>query len=166
MTTPAGSTEGFAVAVVREDGAWQVSLLADELLDDLDGVISAVRQVSGAGAAFAMLAVDDEFFVIVRPVPGGASLLLSDATAALDYDIAADVLDLLQVPVPDDDDLDEDPWPEGDLAVLADFGIPEEQMQLVCSEDDLYPDEQLQTIAEAAGFETEFVAVVDPADRD
>ena len=53
---------------------------------------------------FGMLSVDDEFFVIVRPVPGGASLLLSDATAGLDYDIAADVLDLLHVPVPDDDE--------------------------------------------------------------
>ena len=55
---------------------------------------------------------------------------------------------------------------QGDLAVLADFGIPEEQMQLVCSEDDLYPDEQLQTIAETAGFESEFLAAVDTLDRD
>ncbi|MDQ2847272.1 MAG: tRNA adenosine deaminase-associated protein [Actinomycetota bacterium] len=155
------STEGFAAAVVHEDGKWRCSLLAEELVDDLDGVITALRRVSSAGAVFAMLAVDDEFFVIVRPVPGGATLLLSDATAGIDYDLAADVLDLLHIPVPDEDDVDDDPWAEGDLAVLADFGVPEEQMQLIVNEVDLYPDEQLQMIAESCGFASEFAAATE-----
>lgn len=157
------STDGFAVAVVHEDGQWRCSLLADTVLDDLDGVITGLRRLSTTGAVFALLAVDDEFFVVVRPVPGGASLLLSDATAALDYDLAADVLDLLQVPVPDDDDLDEPPWAEGDLAVLADFGVVEERMQLIVDEEDLYPDEQLTLIAEACGFDEQWAAVVPKA---
>lgn len=156
------STEGFAAAVVHEDGKWRCSLLAEELLDDLDGVITALRRVSSAGAVFAMLAVDDEFFVIVRPVPGGATLLLSDATAGMDYDVAADVLDLLHIPVPEEeDDVDDEPWAEGDLAVLADFGVPEEQMQLIVSDDDLYPDEQLQMIAQSCGFAGEFAAAIE-----
>src|SRR6478735_3726042 len=114
------SVEGFAAAVVREDGKWRCSLLAEELLEDLDGVITALRQVASPGAVFGMLAVDDEFFVLVRPVPGGAALLLSDATAGLDYDVAADVLDLLQVPIPDEDDVeDDDPWPDEQLALIA-----------------------------------------------
>ena len=46
------------------------------------------------------------------------SLLLSDAAAALDYDVAADVLDLLRVDIPSEDAVD-DVWPEGDLALLA-----------------------------------------------
>src|SRR5580765_3631613 len=115
------SVEGFAAAVVREDGKWRCSLLAEELLEDLDGVITALRRVASTGAVFGLLAVDDEFFVIVRPVPGGASVLLSDATAALDYDVAADVLDLLGVETPDDDEIDDDPWPEGDLGLLSDL---------------------------------------------
>jgi len=156
------STDGFAAAVVHEDGKWRCSLLAEELLDDLDGVITALRRVSAAGAVFAMLAVDDEFFVIVRPIPGGASLLVSDATAALDYDIAADVLDLLHVPVPDEEDLDDEPpWAEGDLGLLADFGVPVEQMQVIVDEEDLYPDEQLQMIAESCGFAEEFAAATE-----
>src|SRR6476646_10659887 len=117
------SVEGFAAAVVREDGAWKCSLLAEELLEDLDGVITALRRVAATGAVFGLLAVDDEFFVIVRPIPGGAALLLSDATAALDYDIAADVLDLLPVSIPDGDEVDDEQWPEGDLALLADLGV-------------------------------------------
>jgi putative tRNA adenosine deaminase-associated protein len=156
------STDGFAVAVAREEGSWRCSLLGEELLDDLDGVITALRRVASGGAAvFAVLAVDEEFFAIVRPVPGGASLLVSDATAALDYDLAADILDLLGVPTPDEDEVDDEPWPEGDLALLADFGLSEQEMQLIVDDEDLYPDEQLQMIAERCGFASEFASVVD-----
>ena len=51
------------------------------------------------GAVFGLLDVDDEFFVIVRPAPAGTRLLLSDATAALDYDIADEVLEKLDVDI-------------------------------------------------------------------
>lgn len=156
-----GTVTGFAAAVVREDGKWRCSLLAEELLDDLDGVITALRRVAASGAVFGMLAVDDEFFVIVRPIPGGASLLLSDATAALDYDLAADVLDLLHVPVPEDDEIDDDPWPEGDLALLADLGVPEQEMTLIVGEDDLYPDEQLTMVAQRCGFADQWAALLE-----
>lgn len=94
-----------------------------------------------------MLDVDDEFFVLVRPVPGGVALLLSDAAAALDYDVAADVLDLLRLEVPDEDEADDDPWPEGDLTMLADLGVPSDELAVLVEEIDLYPDEQLTAIA-------------------
>jgi putative tRNA adenosine deaminase-associated protein len=155
------TTEGFGVAVTREDTTWRCSLLAPELLDDLDGVITGLRRVASSGPVFAMLAIDDEFFVIVRPIPGGATLLLSDATAGLDYDIAADVLDLLQVQIPEDDEVDDDPWPEGDLGLLADLGVAEQEMQLIVDDDDLYPDEQLAMIAQRCGFGDAFAAVLE-----
>lgn len=155
--------DGFAAAVVREDGAWKCSLLDDGLLEDLDGVIAALRRVATTGAVFGLLAVDDEFFVVVRPIPGGASLLLSDATAALDYDLAADVLDLLQIATPEDDEVDDEPWPEGDLSLLADLGVPEQEMQLIVGDEDLYPDEQLALIAGRCGFGDQFAALVDKA---
>ena len=155
------ATEGFGVAVTREDTTWRCSLLAPELLDDLDGVITGLRRVATTGPVFGMLAIDDEFFVIVRPIPGGAALLLSDATAGLDYDIAADVLDLLQVSIPEDDEVDDDPWPEGDLTLLADLGVPEQEMQLIVDDVELYPDEQLTMIAQRCGFGDAFSAVLE-----
>jgi putative tRNA adenosine deaminase-associated protein len=163
--TSTSTTEGFAIAVTREESTWRCALMAPELLDDLDGVITALRRVATSGPVFGMLSVDDEFFVLVRPVPGGASLLLSDAAAGLDYDIAADVLDLLQVPVPEDDDVDDDdePWPEGDLALLADLGVPEQEMQLIVDDAELYPDEQLAMIAQRCGFGDAFAAAVEKA---
>lgn len=157
---------GFAVAVVREDGRWQCNALESGALRDLDAAITELRRQRSTGAVFGLLDVDDEFFVIVRPVPGGVSLLLSDAAAALDYDIAADVLDLLRVEVPDEDALDADEvWPEGDLGLLADLGLPAEELQVIIDEVDLYPDEQLDMIAQRCGFGPQFAAVLEKQPR-
>ncbi len=155
---------GFAVAVVREDGRWQCTALDSAALEDLDAAITALRSQRSTGAVFGLLAVDDEFFVIVRPVPGGVSLLLSDACAALDYDVAADVLDLLRVEVPSEDTVEADEyevWPEGDLAVLADLGLPAEELQVIVGEVELYPDEQLEMIAHRCGFENQLAALLE-----
>ena len=163
MTTEPAPASGFAAAVVREEGVWRVSLLAEELIDDLDGVIAALRRLAVPGAVFGLVAVDDEFFVVVRPVPGGAAVLLSDATAALDYDLAADALDLLDVELPDDDDIDDEPWPEGDLGVLADLGLSAQEMTLIVGEDELFPDEQLALIAGRCGFADAFNSLLEKA---
>lgn len=156
------STDGFAVAVAREDGAWHCTLLADKVNDDLSAVLTALRQAGSTGAAvFALIESEDAFFAIVRPIPGGASLLVSDATAALDYDLAADMLDLLGVPIPDEEDAEDDAWAEGDLAILADFGVSEQDMQIIVDDEDLYPDEQLLMIAERCGFGEDFARAAD-----
>jgi putative tRNA adenosine deaminase-associated protein len=150
---------GFAVAVVREDGRWRCSSLDSGALAELDAAITELRKLRSTGASFGLLAVDDEFFVIVRPSPRGPSLLLSDAAAALDYDIAADVLDLLRVDPPDEDD--ESVWPEGDLEILADLGLPGVELEVIVGEVDLYPDEQLHMIAQRCGFASELAVLLD-----
>jgi putative tRNA adenosine deaminase-associated protein len=156
------SVTGFAVAVVREDGRWQCRKLDAAALKDLDAAITQLRAQRSTGAVFGLLDVDDEFFVVVRPVPGGVSLLLSDAVAALDYDVAADVLDLLRVEVPEEDAVDaDDVWPEGDLGLLADLGLPAEEMQVIIDEVDLYPDEQLDMIAQRCGFQPQLAALLE-----
>ncbi|MGH3979974.1 MAG: tRNA adenosine deaminase-associated protein [Pseudonocardiaceae bacterium] len=157
---------GFAVAVVREDGRWQCTALEAEALRDLDAAITELRRQRSTGAVFGLLDVDDEFFIIVRPVPGGVSLMLSDAAAALDYDIAADVLDLLRIDVPDEDAVDaDDVWPEGDFGLLADLGLPAEELQVIVDEVDLYPDEQLDMIAQRCGFGPQLAAVLEKQPR-
>jgi putative tRNA adenosine deaminase-associated protein len=152
--------EGWAVAVTREEGRWRAVAMDRGSLADLDSAISALRGLRSTGAVLGLLDVDEEFFVLVRPVPGGVSLLLSDAAAALDYDVAADVLDLLRLEVPDEDEADDDPWPEGDLAMLADLGVPEDELAVLVDEIDLYPDEQLTAIARRCGFADELAKVV------
>lgn len=149
---------GFAVAVVREDGAWRCSRLGAGALADLDTAITELRKIPSGGAVLALLNVDDEFFVVIRPSPSGTELLLSDAAAGLDYDIAADVLDMLRIPVPD---TDAELWPEGDLEILTDLGLPAEELEMIAGEIDLYPDEQLRMIAARCGFAGELDELLD-----
>ncbi|MGH3450726.1 MAG: tRNA adenosine deaminase-associated protein [Haloechinothrix sp.] len=150
---------GFAMAVVREDGKWRCSALDLGALTDLDAALTELRNIRSTGAVLGLLAVDDEFFVVVRPSPIRTSLLLSDATAALDYDIAADVLDMLRVDTPDEDE--DDVWPEGDLDIVADLGVPAEELEMIARDVDLYPDEQLQMIAQRCGFADNFDELLD-----
>lgn len=143
---------GFAVAAIREEGRWRCVRLDSEALVDLDAAITALRAQRSTGAVLGLLDVDDEFFVLLRPSAGGVRLLISDAVAALDYDIAADVLDLLRVELPPDDDALDDAWPEGDLGIVADLGLPADELEILVSDLELYPDEQLDTIARRCGF--------------
>src|ERR1700719_1959897 len=81
--------DGFAVVVVREDGKWRCTALTGAAGQTLSAAENELRELRSSGAVFGLLDIDDEFFIIVRPAPSGTRLLLSDATAALDYDIAA-----------------------------------------------------------------------------
>ncbi|GEL23583.1 tRNA adenosine deaminase [Pseudonocardia sulfidoxydans NBRC 16205] len=141
---------GYAVAAIREEGRWRCARLDAAALVDLDAAITELRAQRSTGAVVGLLDVDDEFFVLLRPAPGGVSLLVSDAVAALDYDVAADVLDLLRIDLPAEGE--DALWPEGDLGILADLGLPAEELEVLVGELELYPDEQLATIARRCGF--------------
>jgi len=153
---------GFAVAAIREDGRWRCTRLTPEALVDLDVAITELRELRSTGAVVGLLDVDDEFFVLLRPNPRGVSLMVSDAVAALDYDVAADVLELLRVELPPDEEaIDEPPWPEGDLSILADLGLPADELEVLAGEVELYPDEQLAAIGRRCGFADALAEVVD-----
>jgi putative tRNA adenosine deaminase-associated protein len=159
------SPDGFGVAVVREDGKWRCAPMRPAALTSLAAAETELRELRSAGAVFGLLDVDDEFFVIVRPAPAGARLLLSDATAALDYDIAAEALEKLDADI-SPEDLDEaEPFEEGDLGLLSDVGLPEAVLGVILDETDLYADEQLGRIAREMGFADELSAVLERLGR-
>lgn len=156
----ADSPDGFAVAVVREDGKWRCTPMRRNALTSLDSAETELRELRSSGAVFGLLDVDDEFFIIVRPAPSGTRLLLSDATAALDYDIADEVLKVLDADL-DQSELEEsDPFDEGDVALLTDVGLPDAVLSVILDDSDLYADEQLEMIAERMGFADELSAVL------
>lgn len=143
----------FAVAAYREDGAWVVRELAHDLLTDVETLTHALRRFPGDGGAIAMAAIDEDFFVIVRVSGAATRVLLSDVTAADEWEVAASALDMLGLPLPEDVD-EEDADPAGDLGILADFGLSAAEMGMLIDdmfEDDLYPDETLSEIARAIG---------------
>jgi putative tRNA adenosine deaminase-associated protein len=85
-------------------------------------------------------------------------MMVSDVMAALEYEIAAEVLELLDIDSPEEDDADE---PAGDLNLLADLGIDAMELQVICDDDELYPDEQLESIARRIGFGDGYLEIVE-----
>jgi putative tRNA adenosine deaminase-associated protein len=147
--------DGFAVTAYREDGGvWQCGLLPESVLDDLDVAVATVRSQPGEGGAIVLLDIDDEFFVA----------LLSDITAAADYEIARQAVRYLGEETPDDDELDE-VWPVGDLAIFADLGLDEMELRAILDDLDLYADEMIAAIAGRVGFAEAYAQVVDALPR-
>ncbi len=151
--------EAYAVLVTREQGLWQVEVLPDAVTGDLDALVAAVRQQPGDAGAFALVDVADEFFVVVRVQQGTVRLLLSDVTAALDWDLAAQVLDDLDVDPPGEDEQDVEP--AGDLGIFEDLGLDAREMEAFLSDLDAYADEMLSSLARQLGFATAYERVVD-----
>lgn len=149
--------QSFAVTVTRTDGQWHVRAFDDDFRT-LQTSARAVRELRSEGPAFALLCVDDDYFVIVRPTPNGIQALLSDATMAVDDDFAAEILTELDADIPDldPDELDDvDGWPDGDFDLLSDIGLSEEVLGVIVDDEELWPSQQLLRIAEELGFDEE-----------
>jgi len=140
-----------AVIVYREDEAWETEVLPVALTEDLHGLIHALRQQPSIGGTVGLVAVGDDFFVLLRLLAGQVSVFLSDLTAAVDWPLARQVLEYLDIPIPGDDDLDQ-VLPAGDMSIFADLGVDEMDLGAFSGDLDLFPDEALASIARRLGF--------------
>lgn len=150
----------FVVAAYREEGAWQVQPLPEHAADDIEGLAAVLRPLPSESGSLGMVSVDEDFFVLVRVSGPQVRLLLSDVTAATDWPLAAEVVDSLELPEPDDE---EDPQPGGDLAILTDLGVSAMDLAVLCDDPEMYPDELLSEVAHRLGFGSQFDGVVDGA---
>jgi putative tRNA adenosine deaminase-associated protein len=144
-------TTDFAVVVYREDDLWEAEVLPVALTADLDGLIHALRQQPSIGGTIGLAAIGDDFFVALRVFGGHVSIFLSDVTAAEEWPLARQVLDYLDIPVPEEEDLDQ-VLPAGDLSIFADLGLDEMELGALAGDLDLFPDEVLASIAGRLGF--------------
>ena len=151
MSTNADSVEGvdFALAAYREEGVWQVQEIVHSLLDDVHTLATALRRFPGDGGALGMIAVDEDFFVLMRVAGADVRLVLSDVTAADEWEIARSAVEHLGLPYPEEDD---EQAPAGDLNILGDLGMPAMDMGVLLDDYDLYPDEMLSAVARRLGF--------------
>lgn len=152
----------FALVAYREEGGWQVEQLPPRSANDLQTLLTTMRQRPGDGGSVGLVSVDEDFFVAARVVGGSVRLLLSDVTAATEWPLARAVLDALGLPPPEGED-EEHVQPAGDLALFADLGLPPMALAALCDDLDLYPEEVLGRIAERLGFGDEFERAVDAA---
>ena len=154
------STTDFAVVVYREDDRWEAELLPVALTDDLAGMIHALRQQPSIGGTIGLVAVGDDFFVAIRVLGDEVMVFLSDVTASVDWPLARQVLQYLDIPVPEDEELDQ-VLPVGDMSIFADLGMDEMELGALSGDLDLYPDEMLLNIARRLGFAAAFQRALD-----
>ena len=139
----------FALAAYREHGEWQVSELAHDLTADVDTLATALRRLPGDCGAVAFVAMDEDFFLIIRVAGSHTRVLLSDVTAADEWELAISAMEHLGLPLPEEED---DQAPAGDLDLLGDLGMHAIDMGVLLDDFDLYPDEMLSDIARQLGF--------------
>lgn len=150
--------EHVAVMVVRQDGQWEATRLPDSLADDLDGLLDEIEAQVSSAVAIVLINVQDEFFVALRLGSGGRPLvLLSDVTAAVEYPLAEDVLELLDEPSPD---ADTEIWPAGDLGMFTDLGLAELELGAILADLDLYADEMLLAVAHRLGYASQWRSAI------
>jgi putative tRNA adenosine deaminase-associated protein len=153
----------FSVVVYREDDAWEAELLPAALLENLDGLIQALRQQPSIGGTIGLAAVGDDFFVALRVIGSQVSVFLSDLTASVDWPLARQVLGYLDIPIPDDDDDLDQVLPAGDLSIFADLGIDEMDLGMLSGDLDMFPYEVLEIIARRIGFGSALERALDGA---
>ena len=146
------SVSDFGIIAWRDESGWNVSQLTDtdELGSIMDQLIEKSRQFGGA---VALIAVAEDFFIVAREIGSEMKMMISDATYALESDLAVDLLEMMDLPFPEEDD---ESQPGGDVDLLTDLGLNEMELEAIASDDQLYPDEAIEAIAKRLGFGDEF----------
>ena len=140
-------TQDFAIEAWHEDGRWSIASLPDP--DDLTHIIDRLKKQQTNGGAVALIAIDDEFFLAIRVLGSHVKYFISDVTCAIDYEVAAEFLDIADIDQPEEDD---EPLPAGDLDIFSDLGLQSMELSTICDDADLFPDEQIEAIASRLGF--------------
>jgi putative tRNA adenosine deaminase-associated protein len=149
-------TQDFAIEAWHEDGRWSIASLPDP--DDLTHIIDRLKKQQTNGGAVALIAIDDEFFLAIRVLGTHVKFFISDITCAIDYEVAAEFLDLADLDQPEEDD---EPLPAGDLDIFADLGLHSMELSTICDDADLFPDEQIEAIANRLGFSDQLAELLE-----
>jgi putative tRNA adenosine deaminase-associated protein len=146
----------FGCIAWHEDGRWDATGL--NTTRDIGLIIDALKSQQTNGGALALIAIEDEFVIIARALGDQMQMMISDVTYALDYDVAAELVEVLDLEFPQDDD---ESQPGGDIDLLSDLGLGEMELLAILDDTELYPDEQLEAIANRLGFGEQFNQVIE-----
>ena len=149
-------TQDFAIEAWHEDGRWSIASLPDP--DDLTHIIDRLKKQQTNGGAVALISIDDEFFIAIRVLGTHVKFFISDVSCAIDYEVAAEFLDLADIDQPEEDD---EPLPAGDLDIFSDLGLQSMELSTLCDDADLFPDEQIEAIASRLGFGDELAELLE-----
>ncbi len=142
----------LAVVAYRDEGDWNLAELPDRSLDTVDTIVKELRRYPGENGALGLIAVAEDFTLLVRAQGSLVRVLLSDVTAATDWSLARSAVDHIGIHV----DVEDEPAPGGDLAICADLGMSAREMGALLDDEELYPEEVLSEVAAQAGFGGKF----------
>ena len=146
----------FGCIAWHEDGRWDATGL--NTTRDIGLIIDALKSQQTNGGALALIAIEDEFVIIARALGDQMQMMISDVTYALDYEVAAELVEVLDLEFPQDED---ESQPGGDIDLLSDLGLGEMELLSILDDSELYPDEQLEAIANRLGFGEQFNQVIE-----
>jgi len=146
----------FGCIAWHEDGRWSVNSLSSTR--DIGSIIDSLKAQQTNGGAIALIAIEDEFVIIARALGDQMQMMISDITYALDYEVAAELIEVLDLEFPEEED---ESQPGGDLDLLNDLGVSEMELLSILDDTELYPDEQLEAIANRLGFGEQFNQVIE-----
>jgi putative tRNA adenosine deaminase-associated protein len=149
-------TQDFAIEAWHEDGRWSIASLPDP--DDLTHIIDRLKKQQTNGGAVALITIDDEFFLAIRVLGTHVKFFISDISCAIDYEVAAEFLELADLDQPDEED---EPLPAGDLDIFSDLGLHSMELSTLCDDADLFPDEQIEAIANRLGFSEQLTELLE-----
>jgi len=151
LINESSKVEDFGIIAWHEDGRWNVSELTHAR--DLGSIMDQLNSQATNGGAIALIAIEEDYFVVARALGSQMQMMISDVTYALESDLAADLLEMLDLPFPEEDD---DSQPGGDIDLLSDLGMSAMELEALCDDPELFPDEQLDAIASKLGFGNQF----------
>lgn len=143
--------DDFGVIAWHEDGIWNLSQLTQT--SDIGLIMDQLNAQVTNGGALALVSIDEDFFIVIRALGSQMQMMISDVTFALESDLASDLIDMLDLPFPEEDD---ESQPGGDIDLLADLGMPAMELEALCDDLELFPDEQIDAIAARLGFGEQF----------
>ncbi len=173
--------QSWAVRAECRAGEWSVDLLARHAHDVPETLEQALGDPAEGGWPGPFVVVQDEglYFVVLRHGPGGMVRALVSDQSLQEWVLVCEVIERYGIGAepPGDrrgDDAEEDyyaeivraggdpPGPGGDLDVLADDGLPADELRAILAADDLWADEMVARIAERLGFADALAAAVAP----
>jgi putative tRNA adenosine deaminase-associated protein len=146
----------FGCIAWHEDGRWDASALNSTR--DIGLIIDALKSQQTNGGAIALIAIEDEFVIIGRVLGDQMQMMISDITYALDYEVAAELVEILDLEFPE---VEDESQPGGDIDLLSDLGVGQMELLAILDDTELYPDEQLEAIANRLGFGEQFNQVIE-----
>ena len=148
----------YSAILWREEGIWNAIKVPARQAIVLDDLLDLCRQYPGEGGVYAVVGVSGEFFILLRSDSRKTEALISDGIALLDWDIAEDAADLIDLQWQEDDL--EEYEAIGDLNILANFGLKAEDLSMICENPDLEPDQQISEVFKRIGAELAWKKII------